>query len=221
MLTFGVEEGDVHAEGLEWVNGLPAFDELPGDPLRPCGTPGPRTAQCENALPPPRPPMRWASPLRLWSRASPPSGGGCRFEHKGSFHGAEVYDDYAHHPGELQALFDAVKSWATGGSSAPSSPTPTPGPRLSLTTSRPCCGNPISPFWLNLMPPRDRRSGGLLPGSGPGHPRELLCATLPQVTERRPVPAQPGDLILTVGRRRYLHCGRGSGRQRITARSKV
>ena len=36
-------------------------------------------------------------------------GAGRRFEHKGSFHGAEVYDDYAHHPGELQALFSAVK----------------------------------------------------------------------------------------------------------------
>ena len=29
-------------------------------------------------------------------------------EHKGSYHGAEVYDDYAHHPGELKALIDAV-----------------------------------------------------------------------------------------------------------------
>ena len=31
-------------------------------------------------------------------------------EHKGSYHGAEVYDDYAHHPGELKALIDAVKT---------------------------------------------------------------------------------------------------------------
>ena len=31
------------------------------------------------------------------------TGAGRRFEHKGSFHGAEIYDDYAHHPGELHA----------------------------------------------------------------------------------------------------------------------
>ncbi len=32
-----------------------------------------------------------------------------RFEFKGKFNGADVYDDYAHHPGELKALFDAVE----------------------------------------------------------------------------------------------------------------
>lgn len=36
-------------------------------------------------------------------------GGACRrLEHKGSYGGAEIYDDYAHHPGELRALFQAV-----------------------------------------------------------------------------------------------------------------
>ena len=38
------------------------------------------------------------------------TGAGRRMEHKGSYHGAEVYDDYAHHPGELKALIDAVKA---------------------------------------------------------------------------------------------------------------
>ena len=32
-----------------------------------------------------------------------------RFEFKGKFNGADVYDDYAHHPGELEALLDAVE----------------------------------------------------------------------------------------------------------------
>ena len=32
-----------------------------------------------------------------------------RFEFKGKFNGADVYDDYAHHPGELMAMFDAVE----------------------------------------------------------------------------------------------------------------
>jgi len=31
-----------------------------------------------------------------------------RFEYKGSFNGADVFDDYAHHPCELSALLDAV-----------------------------------------------------------------------------------------------------------------
>ena len=37
------------------------------------------------------------------------NGAGRRFEFKGKFSGADVYDDYAHHPGELKALLDAVE----------------------------------------------------------------------------------------------------------------
>lgn len=37
-------------------------------------------------------------------------GAGRRFEFKGKFNGVDVYDDYAHHPGELKALFDAIEN---------------------------------------------------------------------------------------------------------------
>lgn len=37
-------------------------------------------------------------------------GAGRRFEFKGEYNGAKVYDDYAHHPGELHALLDATLS---------------------------------------------------------------------------------------------------------------
>jgi UDP-N-acetylmuramate--alanine ligase len=36
------------------------------------------------------------------------TGVGRRFEYKGNYNGADVYDDYAHHPQELAALLDAV-----------------------------------------------------------------------------------------------------------------
>lgn len=38
------------------------------------------------------------------------NGAGRRFEFKGKFNGADIYDDYAHHPGELKVLLDAVKT---------------------------------------------------------------------------------------------------------------
>ena len=41
------------------------------------------------------------------------TGVGRRFEYKGSFNGADVYDDYAHHPRELHALLDAVEALHT------------------------------------------------------------------------------------------------------------
>lgn len=37
------------------------------------------------------------------------SGAGRRFEFKGKYNGADVFDDYAHHPGEVKALLDAVE----------------------------------------------------------------------------------------------------------------
>ena len=37
-------------------------------------------------------------------------GAGRRMEFKGKFHGADVYDDYAHHPDELKATLEAVRS---------------------------------------------------------------------------------------------------------------
>lgn len=36
------------------------------------------------------------------------NGAGRRFEYKGKYNGADVYDDYAHHPGELKALLDTL-----------------------------------------------------------------------------------------------------------------
>lgn len=37
------------------------------------------------------------------------NGAGRRFEFKGKYNGADIYDDYAHHPGELKALLNAVE----------------------------------------------------------------------------------------------------------------
>ena len=37
------------------------------------------------------------------------TGAGRRFEYKGSFHGADVYDDYAHHPTEVAAVLRAAR----------------------------------------------------------------------------------------------------------------
>lgn len=37
------------------------------------------------------------------------TGAGRRMEFKGTYHGADIYDDYAHHPGELHALINAVQ----------------------------------------------------------------------------------------------------------------
>lgn len=50
-----------------------------------------------------------AGPLAVKYGLAAFTGAGRRFEFKGKFNGADVYDDYAHHPGELKALIDAVE----------------------------------------------------------------------------------------------------------------
>ena len=49
-----------------------------------------------------------AGPLAVKYGLSAFTGAGRRFEFKGKYNGADVYDDYAHHPGELKCLLDAV-----------------------------------------------------------------------------------------------------------------
>ncbi len=50
------------------------------------------------------------SPLAVQYGLGAFAGAGRRFEFKGKFKGADVYDDYAHHPGELKVLLDAVEN---------------------------------------------------------------------------------------------------------------
>ena len=110
-ITFGLEDGDVHAADLTWHGGFADFDAMvngqcyahvslsvPGvhnvrNALAACAA-----AHCLNI-----PAAAVEEGLRAFH------GAGRRFEKKGEFHGAMVYDDYAHHPHELQALLTTAK----------------------------------------------------------------------------------------------------------------
>ncbi len=111
MLTFGLEEGDVHAANLTWNRGLPSFDVVcRGETFAHVSLRVPGLHNVKNALAA----AAACSALHIPARAVEEGlaafrGAGRRFEHKGSFRGAEVYDDYAHHPGELKALLSTAK----------------------------------------------------------------------------------------------------------------
>jgi len=112
MLTFGLEQGDVHAANLTWDHGLPSFDILcRGELFCRVSLAVPGVHNVRNAL------AAAAAAIALHVPAQAVSAGlrafhgaGRRLEHKGSYHGAQVYDDYAHHPGELQALLSTAKT---------------------------------------------------------------------------------------------------------------
>ena len=127
-------------------------------------------------------------------------GAGRRMEYKGQFNGADIYDDYAHHPGELAATINAVK---------------TMGYKRIVFTFQPHTYTRthalFDDFVEQLQKPdvlvlaeiyaaRERNTIGissrdLLDKVGTGY----YCATLPEVTEKLKELAQPGDVILTVG----------------------
>ncbi|MCD7947808.1 MAG: UDP-N-acetylmuramate--L-alanine ligase [Oscillospiraceae bacterium] len=110
-ITFGLETGDIHAVHLTWERGLPTFDILlHGAHFAHVSLHVPGVHNVKNAL------AAAAAAVALAIPAAAVEGGldafrgpARRFEYKGSYHGAHVYDDYAHHPGELRALLEAAE----------------------------------------------------------------------------------------------------------------
>ncbi len=128
-------------------------------------------------------------------------GAGRRMEFKGTFQGAEVYDDYAHHPDEICATIDSVRSSF-------------PGHRLVLAFQPHTYTRThalFSDFVRELQKPdvvvlaeiyaaRERNTVGIssadlaeqIPGS-------VFCETLPEVTAYLKANVRNGDVVLTMG----------------------
>ena len=123
-----------------------------------------------------------------------------RMEYKGRFNGADVYDDYAHHPDELAATIDAVR---------------TMGYQRIILVFQPHTYTRTHALFddfieqlrradicilAEIYAARERNTVGisskdlqaLIPGS-------VYCKDLPQVTDYLRSIAKPGDIILTVG----------------------
>lgn len=111
VLSFGIENGDVHAENVEISGGCYCFDIAHPGGMIPVTLQQPGRYNIYNAL------AAAASALELSIDGisiarglSDFTGVQRRFEFKGLYKGAPVYDDYAHHPSELNALFSATES---------------------------------------------------------------------------------------------------------------
>ena len=118
----------------------------------------------------------------------------------GSFNGAEIYDDYAHHPDELHALLTTARGL---------------GYRRLIVAFQPHTYSrtsklfdrfveelklPDTAILAEIFAARETNTQGIssadlcrnIPGA-------VYCSTLDKVTEQLRKTAQPGDLILTVG----------------------
>ena len=128
------------------------------------------------------------------------TGAGRRMEYKGSFNGADVYDDYAHHPSELHALLTAVKSMGYQRIICAFQPhTYTRTKSLFHDFVRELKEADL-PVLTDIYAARERNYIGIsskmisdqIPGS-------VYCPSLQDVTAFLRETARPGDLILTVG----------------------
>ena len=127
-------------------------------------------------------------------------GAGRRMEHKGTYHGAEVYDDYAHHPDEVHATIDSIRSLGDH--------------RLVLAFQPHTYSRTKALFddfvrelkaadvlvLSEIYAARERNDIGIssrdlaekIPGS-------VYCETLPEVTEYLRSIVKEGDIVLTMG----------------------
>ena len=127
-------------------------------------------------------------------------GAGRRMEFKGTFNGADVYDDYAHHPGELAATISAVKCMGYKRMILAFQPHTYTRTKALFEDFVRELKEADQVVLAEIYAARERNTVGIssmdlakeIPGS-------VYCETLPQVTEYLRANAQPGDVILTVG----------------------
>ena len=128
------------------------------------------------------------------------TGAGRRMEFKGRYNGADIFDDYAHHPGELHALLSAAKAMGYRRILCAFQPhTYTRTKALFQDFVRELMTVDV-PILTDIYAAREASIAGvssqLLAAAIPG---AVYCPSLPEVTQFLRTEARSGDLILTVG----------------------
>ena len=124
-----------------------------------------------------------------------------RMEYKGELNGALVYDDYAHHPDELRATIEAVRTMPECKRMViafqPHTYTRTKALFDDFVNE---LRKPDLVVLAEIYAARERNTVGISSRDLQAHiPNAVYCETLPEVTECLRSIARPGDVILTVG----------------------
>lgn len=123
-----------------------------------------------------------------------------RMQYKGKYNGADIYDDYAHHPDELRATIDAARSMDYKRMIIAFQP-------HTYTRTKALFHDFIRELkkadcvvLAEIYAARERNTTGISSADLAKHiPGSVFCQTLPQVTEHLRSIAREGDVILTVG----------------------
>ena len=127
-------------------------------------------------------------------------GAGRRLEYKGNYNGADVYDDYAHHPGELHATIAAVKAMGYRRIILAFQPHTYSRTQSLFEEFAKALSYADIAVLTEIYAARERNTVGIssrdLANQVPG---AVFFETLPEVTTYLRRLAQPDDVILTVG----------------------
>ena len=128
-------------------------------------------------------------------------GAGRRMEFKGKFNGADVYDDYAHHPDELAATINAVRSSMSGRrivlAFQPHTYTRTKALFDDFVRE---LQKPDVVVLAEIYAARERNTIGISSAHLAEHiPGAVFCETLPEVTAYLRQNVREGDVVITMG----------------------
>ena len=202
VLTFGLEQGDVHAANLTWHNGLPSFDVIyRGEAFTHVDLRVPGEHNVKNALAAAAASIALAvSPQAVSEGLNAFRGAGRRFEHKGTFHGAEIYDACAPPPGALQALLSAARALGYERIICAFQPHTYTRTHALFDDFVEVLKEPDLTILAEIFAAREVNELGISSKDlAQRIPRSEYYSTLPEVTQRLRELAKPGDLILTVG----------------------
>ena len=204
LFTFSERGADAHchAENLVYTNGLPSFDvicmgqkyahvalEVGGEHKGMTALAAARAAYVLG--------IRGEAVERGLATFT---GAGRRFEKKGSYHGADVYDDYAHHPGELHALLTMAKALPYRRIVCAFQPHTYTRTKALFNDFVKELRVPDVVVLAEIYAAREQNDIGISSNDLARRiPGAIYCPTLDKVTEALRAAAQPGDLIITVG----------------------
>ena len=202
LKTFGLEEGDIHAAHLAYEKGVGSFDLVyQGENLGRIALRVPGVHNVRNALAAAGAALELNVPFAAIQEGLYAfTGAGRRFERKGEYRGAVLYDDYAHHPGELRALFTTVKTLGYDRVICAFQPHTYSRTKELFNDFVEVLKLPDKVLLAEIFAARETDTLGVsskdlaerIPGAE-------YCPTLEDVTGRLSQLARPGDLLITVG----------------------
>ena len=127
-------------------------------------------------------------------------GAGRRMEYKGDYHGAKVYDDYAHHPDEVRATLEAIRGMGSNRLVLAFQPHTYTRTKLLLEDFVRELGKADVLVLAEIYAARESNTVGISSADLARRiPGAVYCETLQDVTATLRETIQPGDVVVTMG----------------------